>query len=45
MNAKQHQFRYVDYLDHMLEAIKLARSYMEGLTKEDFLADKKTHKR
>lgn len=36
------QFRDVDYLNHMLEAIKLARNYTEGLSREDFLADKKT---
>lgn len=38
----RHQLRDVDYLDHMLEAIKLARNYTEGLAKGDFLADKKT---
>ena len=34
--------RHNDYLDHMLEAINLIRSYVEGFTKEDFLADKRT---
>jgi uncharacterized protein with HEPN domain len=34
--------RHNDYLDHMLEAISLIRSYVEGFTKEDFLADKRT---
>ncbi len=38
----RHQLREADYLDHMLEAIKLARNYAEGLAREDFLADKKT---
>jgi len=42
MNAKQHQLRDADYLNHMLEAVKLARSYVEGLSKADFLADKRT---
>lgn len=42
MNAKHRRFRDLDYLDHMLEAIKLARCYVEGVTKDDFLADKKT---
>ena len=42
MNAAQQQFRGADYLDHMLEAIKLARGYVEGLSKADFLVDKKT---
>lgn len=31
-----------DYLDHMIEAIKLARSFTEGMAKADFLADRKT---
>lgn len=39
MNAK---LRYVDYLEHIIEAIGLARSHIEGLTKEEFVADKKT---
>lgn len=34
--------RVPDYLGHMLEAAKQACSYVEGLTKEDFLQDKKT---
>ena len=34
--------RIPDYLDHMLEAAMLACSYVEGLSKEDFLTDKKT---
>ncbi|MBT9506217.1 DUF86 domain-containing protein [Rhodoferax sp.] len=34
--------RIPDYLDHMLEAAKQACDYVEGLTKEDFLGDKKT---
>lgn len=34
--------RHNDYLDHMLEAIDLVRSYVEGFSKEDFLADKRT---
>ena len=28
--------RHNDYLDHMLEAIGLIRSYVEGFSKEDF---------
>lgn len=31
-----------DYLDHMLEAAQLASSYVERLSKDDFLADKRT---
>jgi hypothetical protein len=32
MNAKS--LRYRDYLEHMLDAIRLARGYVDGLTKE-----------
>jgi uncharacterized protein with HEPN domain len=42
VNAKQRHLRYWDYLDHMLAAIRQARSYVEGLAKQDFLDDKKT---
>lgn len=42
MNAKQRQLRHADYLEHMINAISLARSHVEGLNKDDFLADKKT---
>jgi len=31
-----------EYLEHMLEALRLVRSYTEGLGKVDFLEDKKT---
>lgn len=34
--------RLPDYLDHMLEAAQQACSYVEGMNKEDFLADKRT---
>jgi uncharacterized protein with HEPN domain len=34
--------RLSDYLGHMLEAARLACSYVEGMTKEDYLADKRT---
>ena len=40
MNAGKR--RFPDYLDHMIEALKLARSYVEDVSKDDFLADKKT---
>ena len=42
MNAGQRNSRHLDYLEHIAEAIKLARSHVEGLGKADFLADKKT---
>jgi len=41
MNTGQ-PLRHNDYLDHMLEAISLIRCYVEGFSKEDFLADKRT---
>ena len=34
--------RQVDYLLHMLEATALAQSYLEGMSKPDFLEDKRT---
>ena len=34
--------RLCDYLDHILEASRRACAYVEGLSKEDFLADKRT---
>lgn len=34
--------RLIDYLGHMLEAARLAHSYVEGLGKDDFLADTRT---
>ena len=33
--------RLAEYLDHMFEAARLSRSYVEGIDKEDFLADKR----
>lgn len=42
MNAKHLQLRHEDYLGHMLDAIHLAIGYLDGLTKQDFFADKKT---
>lgn len=34
--------RLIDYLGHMLEAARLAYSYVEGLGKDDFMADTRT---
>jgi len=34
--------RLSDYLDHMLEAAQQAGSYVTDLSKEDFMADKRT---
>ena len=38
------QDRFPDYLGHVLEAIRLASSYVEGLDKDGFLADRRTLK-
>jgi uncharacterized protein with HEPN domain len=34
--------RLLDYLDHIQQAATDARSFVEGLAKDDFLADKRT---
>lgn len=34
--------RQADYLSHMLEAASLAQGYLEGMSKPDFLEDKRT---
>jgi uncharacterized protein with HEPN domain len=36
------EHRLSDYLDHIHEAATDARSFVDGLTREDFLADKRT---
>ncbi len=36
------EHRLLDYLDHMQEAASQACLYVEGLSKDDFLADKRT---
>ena len=36
------QARITDYLGHMLEAIRLASSYVDGLDNDGFLADRRT---
>ena len=35
-------YRLPDYLDHIQQAAIDARSFVEGLTKEDFFADKRS---
>lgn len=42
MSGKGGASRHQDLLAHMLGAIRLARSYVEDLTKDAFLADTKT---
>lgn len=36
------ELRHADYLAHMQEASALAQSYVEGMSKADFLNDKRT---
>lgn len=40
MNARKQ--RLSEYLAHMLEALKLALSYVDGISKDSFINDKKT---
>ncbi len=42
MSSDDRKLRLDDYLLHMLEAARLAREYVQGLSKEDFLKDRKT---
>lgn len=42
MNAKDARLRQLDYVEHMLEAIRLVRSYVNGMSRDAFFADKKT---
>ncbi len=35
--------RLPDYLEHMRQAATNARNFVDGMKKEDFLADKRTH--
>lgn len=40
--SESRELRLNGYLDHMLEAISLVHSYVDGFSKADFLADKRT---
>jgi uncharacterized protein with HEPN domain len=42
MNAKQRHLSIDDYLSHIEEAATLASDYVRGMTRETFLADRKT---
>lgn len=42
MSQPEQGSRLGDYLSHMLEAIRLARTYTEGMDKQAFLEDKRT---
>ena len=42
MNARQRQLRHSDYVQHILDAARQARSYVAGMSKEVFMGDSKT---
>lgn len=42
MSTDDSGLRVGDYLDHMLEAARLAREYVHGMDKADFLQDRRT---
>ena len=42
MSALPIKLRQLDYVQHMVDAIRLVQRYVEGMSREAFLADKKT---
>lgn len=40
--SESNALRVLDYLSHMIEAVALAQSYVEGMDKATFLDDRKT---
>jgi uncharacterized protein with HEPN domain len=42
MSGNEAESRLGDYLAHMLEAARLAREYVQGINKDDFLKDRRT---
>jgi len=42
MNADDHGLRIDDYLAHMLEGAQLVRKYVDGMSKEEFIQDRRT---
>jgi uncharacterized protein with HEPN domain len=42
MSAQPGKLRQLDYVEHMVEAIRLIQSYVDGISREEFFADKKT---
>lgn len=42
MSSEDPKSRLADYVGHMLEAVQLARGYVRGLERDDFLRDRKT---
>jgi uncharacterized protein with HEPN domain len=42
MSAGEPALRLTDYLEHMLEAARLARGYIAGMSQAEFLRDRRT---
>lgn len=42
MTSDESRLRLADCLAHMLEAIRLAREYVAGVSKDDFIKDRRT---
>jgi len=42
MTSDESRLRLADYLSHMLEAVRLARAYVAGASKDDFIKDRRT---
>ena len=42
MTSDESRLRLADYLSHMLEAVELARGYVSGISKDDFVKDRRT---
>jgi len=42
MTSDESRLRLADYLSHMLEAVRLAREYVAGASKDDFIKDRRT---
>ncbi len=42
MTSDESRLRLADYLSHMLEAVRLAREYVAGISKDDFIKDRRT---
>ena len=42
MTRDESRLRLADYLSHMSEAVRLARGYVEEISKADFMVDRRT---
>ncbi len=42
MTKDESRLRLADYLSHMSEATRLAREYVSGVAKDDFMKDRRT---